>query len=153
MIVQPEFLLSTTHVGTWVFVIFVSILSDLEIPILKTIAKPIGLSIFLIGMFFLYWGMVHLKGAFLGNVKPVSGKLVQSGPYKYVRHPIYLSMIVSTLGLAFGMRSVWGMITTILLFGVSSVLRGWFEEKELVKVHGKAWDDYMERTSFFIPFM
>jgi protein-S-isoprenylcysteine O-methyltransferase Ste14 len=153
MIAQPEFLISTAHVGTWCFVIAVSVLSNGEILMSKAIAKPIGLCIFLIGMSFLYWGMAHLKGAFLGNVKPFSTDLVQSGPYKYIRHPIYLSMLVSTIGLAFGLRSIWGIICTVVLFGSASILRARAEEKELAILHGNAWRDYVNDSFFLIPFL
>jgi hypothetical protein len=104
-------------------------------------------------MSFLYWGMAHLKGAFLGNVKPFSIDLVQSGPYKFIRHPIYLSMLVSTIGLAFGMRSIWGMICTVVLFGSASILLARAEEKELATLHGSAWRDYVDSSCFFIPFI
>jgi protein-S-isoprenylcysteine O-methyltransferase Ste14 len=99
------------------------------------------------------WGLLTLKGAFLGNVKPANGELVQSGPYQYLRHPIYLSMLISTLGLAFGMRSVWGIVATTFFFGATTIFRARLEEHELAKIHGEDWTDYVDRTSFFIPFL
>jgi protein-S-isoprenylcysteine O-methyltransferase Ste14 len=103
-------------------------------------------------MFTLTWGLLTLKGAFLGNIKPLSRELVQSGPYQYTRHPIFLSMVVSTLGLTFGMRSMWGMVVTIFLFGVISIIRARLEEDELAKIHGEDWEEYVKKTSFIFPF-
>jgi protein-S-isoprenylcysteine O-methyltransferase Ste14 len=152
MIGYLEYYISSAHVGSWIFVIVVSINSDPKIPIANETAKPIGYFIFMVGMISLTWGLLTLKGAFLGNVKPVSSELVQSGPYQYIRHPIYLSMVISTLGLTFGMRSVWGMVVTIFLFGVLSIIRARLEEDELAKIHGVDWEEYVNKTSFIIPF-
>lgn len=153
MIGYLEFFIASGHVGSWIFVIAVSIISDPKIQIAKEIAKPFGYFVFLIGMIPLTWGLLTLKGAFLGNLTPVSGELVQSGPYQYLRHPIYLSMLISTLGLAFGMRSMWGMVATIFLFGATTIFRARLEERELAKIHGEDWVEYVDKTSFIIPFL
>lgn len=153
MIGYIEYFISSAHVGSWIFVIAVSIISDPKIPIANETAKPIGYFIFLVGMIPLTWGLLTLKGAFLGNIKPVMGKIVQTGPFKYVRHPIYLSMMVSTLGLAFGMRSIWGIVSTVILFGFTSVIRARLEEKELARMHEEEWRDYVDNTSFFFPYV
>jgi protein-S-isoprenylcysteine O-methyltransferase Ste14 len=153
MIGYLEYFISSAHVGSWIFVIAVSIISDPRIPITNETAKPIGYSIFLAGLILFTWGLLTLKGAFLGNIKPVSGELVQSGPYQHIRHPLYLSMMVSTLGLAFGMRSIWGIVSTVILFGFTSVIRARLEEKELARIHEEEWRDYVDNTSFFIPYV
>ena len=74
-----------------------------------TLLKPFGFVVFIMGMFFFAISVLFLKEAFRGNVRPVTEELVQEGPYRWIRHPLYLSMIISIIGLAIGMRSRWGL--------------------------------------------
>jgi protein-S-isoprenylcysteine O-methyltransferase Ste14 len=45
--------------------------------------------------------------------RPVTDGLVITGPYRFVRHPLYLAMLVATIGLAVAFKSLWGMIITL----------------------------------------
>ena len=69
------------HVLSFLVVLGVSVLTEPRLPIPKSVAKPLGLLTFLLGMAVFVWALVYLKGAFFGNVEPVSNRLVESGPY------------------------------------------------------------------------
>lgn len=83
----------------------------------------------------------------LGRTEP----LVLSGPQKYVRHPLYLSVILAVLG--------WGLATAssvVLLEALAFAL--WFalvqipfEERELRVLYGDQYTRYAARTSMLIP--
>jgi protein-S-isoprenylcysteine O-methyltransferase Ste14 len=76
--------------------------------------------------------------------------LVLTGPYEYVRHPIYaLSAVIMLATLA--------IVPTILMLIVAAchlLLLHWEarrEEKYLLSVHGPAYENYMKRVGRFIP--
>ena len=56
--------------------------------------------------------------------------VVQAGPYQYVRHPMYTSLIVLTLGLALFLGS-WLALVPAGLIGIIFVLRTLFEDQML----------------------
>lgn len=60
----------------------VSVLAEPDLPIPRSAAKPLGLLVFLLGMAVFAWTLAYLKGAFFGNVEPVTARLVSSGPFR-----------------------------------------------------------------------
>ena len=146
-----ENLAALLHVLTWIAVISVSLLAETDIPASTAMAKLLGWLIFLFGMFVFAWAVAYLKGAFFGNVEPVSDKLVTTGPYRFVRHPVYLGMIVSTIGLTIGLRSPWGLAGVFLLFTPTGIYRARLEESAMARRFGEEWDEYVKRTCFMFP--
>jgi protein-S-isoprenylcysteine O-methyltransferase Ste14 len=91
--------------------------------------------------------------------------LVTTGPYRVVRHPQYLGLIVFTAVLT--SRSVWILQNTfgIGLFSVPETIAIWFlmvfvyvglavfEERHLSIVFKDKWPDYIMGTGFLMPFV
>jgi len=118
---------------------------------LVTFLKPFGFVVFVIGMFFFTFSVLFLKEAFHGNVRPVTEKLIREGPYRWIRHPLYLSMIISIIGLVVGMRSLWGLTIAFIMFFPFTILRAKLEEAALHDKFGKEWEEYIEQTNFLLP--
>ena len=131
--------------------LIISLLTRDSFDGLVTSLKPFGFVIFVIGMSFFAISVLFLKKAFLGNVRPVTEKLIREGPYRWIRHPLYLSMIISIVGLAFGMRSMWGLTITFIMFFPFTILRAKLEEAALHDKFGKEWEEYIEQTNFLLP--
>jgi protein-S-isoprenylcysteine O-methyltransferase Ste14 len=68
--------------------------------------KLLGFAVFGAGMLLFVVATVYLRRAFLGNIEPVTDRLITSGPYRWVRHPLYLGMFVAALGVAIAFRSL-----------------------------------------------
>lgn len=119
--------------------------------ITKEISKPLGGAIFLLGMGAFVWIIFYLREAFLGDIAPVTDLLVTSGPYRWVRHPLYLSMIVILVGIAIIFRSLWGVVGVFVLFLPALVYRAKLEEQALSGKFGHTWEVYLQRTYFLIP--
>jgi len=113
--------------------------------------KPIGFSIFAAGMVLFAISALFLRDAFRGNVDPITEHLVCNGPYRWVRHPLYLSMLITIVGLALGMRSIWGLVITVGIFLPLTVLRAKLEETALHAKFGSDWVEYAAMTRFLIP--
>jgi protein-S-isoprenylcysteine O-methyltransferase Ste14 len=77
-------------------------------------------------------------------------ELATSGPFRYMRHPIYMGLNLLALGSA-----VWVPTPTlwvaVLLMIAGSDLRGRAEEKLLLEGFGATYRDYCARTRRFIP--
>jgi protein-S-isoprenylcysteine O-methyltransferase Ste14 len=79
-------------------------------------------------------------------------KLIDTGVFKRIRHPLYASLIFVTWGICFKnptiIISIIALISTILLYFTSR-----FDEKECVQYFGVDYEDYMKQTKMFIPFI
>jgi protein-S-isoprenylcysteine O-methyltransferase Ste14 len=131
-------LVASLHTGTdlWATVRFV---------------KPLGYAIFAGGTLLFVVSVVYLKRAFLGEVEPVTDRLITNGPYRLVRHPLYLGMFVATIGLAVAFRSVWGMLIGLVVFVPAGLWRARLEEEALARRFGVEWENYAARTYFILP--
>lgn len=75
-----------------------------------TIAVSIGIIVYLLGLFISIWAKITM-GKFWGrpaqhNIKRQS-KLIDNGPFKYSRNPIYLGLILAFLGYSLALKSVF----------------------------------------------
>jgi protein-S-isoprenylcysteine O-methyltransferase Ste14 len=80
-----------------------------------------------------------------------SAALVTSGPYAYVRHPIYGGMLLAILGSAMGQSLFW--LLPLLVYGPQLVLSARREETFLLQRFPERYRDYMKRTRMLLPFV
>jgi protein-S-isoprenylcysteine O-methyltransferase Ste14 len=77
-------------------------------------------------------------------------KLITSGPYRVIRHPIYTAMFIWVIGLALFTANMFfalfALLTIILL--ISRVPK---EEKMMIEQFGNEYKKYMEITGKFLP--
>ncbi len=107
------------------------------------------------------WGVILLRR--FGGSRPTAkgspvfewentSSLVTSGVYRYIRHPMYSSLLFLTWGALLKAVSVTtfalAVITSIALAATAKV-----EEKENVARFGQEYRDYMARTRRFVPFL
>jgi protein-S-isoprenylcysteine O-methyltransferase Ste14 len=78
--------------------------------------------------------------------------LVTHGIYRYIRHPMYSSLIFLNWGLFFNHMS-WlsGIIAFIAC--VLLVITAFAEESENIRYFGAQYQKYMKRTKLFVPFL
>jgi protein-S-isoprenylcysteine O-methyltransferase Ste14 len=138
-------------VFTALVTIGIAFLTCSNLPLSRESGKVVGMVIFLFGVSFFTWTVIYLRAAFQGAVAPVSDRLITTGPYQWVRHPLYLSMIIIQLGIGIALRSLWGIVSIFLLFLPTVLYRAILEEKALYQKFGNAWTDYLQSTKFLIP--
>lgn len=113
--------------------------------VLESIFFAFGLSLFL-------WGIFYLS-----KVKLTKQTIAQGGPYKYVRHPQHLGLIL--ISLSTSLYLPWaahdnirvGSIISWSLFTFFLVVISEFEEKKLLKKHGNLYFKYRQKTGMFFP--
>lgn len=76
--------------------------------------------------------------------------LVDSGIYGYIRHPLYLSLIL--LGTGVMLKEVASMQLILGLINVAAIyLTAIIEEGEMIAKFGDSYREYMRKTKMFIP--
>lgn len=78
--------------------------------------------------------------------------IVRRGAYRYIRHPLYLSLILFALG-AYLKSPAW-LSTCLLGVAVGSLwVTSRVEERENLSRFGESYRDYMHSTKGFVPFL
>jgi protein-S-isoprenylcysteine O-methyltransferase Ste14 len=125
-------------------------------PPMRDVLSFIGAIILFTGASLYLWGLLALRGMFA----PSSGfavriqadhKLVTSGPYAFVRHPMYLGVILATIGTLLLYRTWTGLAASIAMFGLA--VRAKREEKVLAEEFGADWSSYASRVPMWLPFL
>ena len=97
--------------------------------------------------------MHALHGSFTTRLVIQPGQiLVTSGPYRCVRHPGYLSYILSIAGIGLALASLIGLGLALLVIPLL-VWRITHEEHMLVAELGETYQTYARRTKRLIPFI
>jgi protein-S-isoprenylcysteine O-methyltransferase Ste14 len=114
--------------------------------------KVVGVLLFAAGLGFAVWARVYLgKNWGMPMSEKVEPELVTSGPYKYVRHPIYTGILTATFGTALAVSLYWLLI--FLGFGAYFIFSATREEKYLVSQFGKTYVSYKQKSKMLIPFV
>ncbi len=86
------------------------------------------------------------------NIRPtphVGGRLVQQGPYRWIRHPMYSCVVLCGAALAWAAASAWAWLALTALVAVLLVKAG-FEERWMALQHA-GYAAYRAKTRRFIP--
>jgi protein-S-isoprenylcysteine O-methyltransferase Ste14 len=80
-------------------------------------------------------------------------KLVTEGPYRLVRNPIYTGMFGMLLATGLAVSHWVGLLISIVVYAVGTVIRVRSEEKLLRGAFGAEFDSYARRVPAVIPFL
>jgi protein-S-isoprenylcysteine O-methyltransferase Ste14 len=81
-------------------------------------------------------------------------ELVQSGPYRVMRHPIYTSMFCMLLGTGLLLATPLPLLLpSILLLAIGTEIRVRIEDRLLASQFGDQFRDYRRRVSAYIPYL
>lgn len=114
----------------------------------------IGCALFGGGLALRWYSIVYLGRFFTVNVAIHSGhEIIDTGPYRRIRHPSYTGALVAFAGLALTLVN-WLALALILLpiFGAFS-RRIAIEESALANALGSPYTNYMRRTKRLVPFI
>ncbi len=79
-------------------------------------------------------------------------KLVRSGPYRLIRHPLYTSLLLLALGAFLKQVSLLSGVLVLLIF-LTFFLTAVYEERENQQIFGQEYTEYMLGTKRFIPWI
>jgi protein-S-isoprenylcysteine O-methyltransferase Ste14 len=100
------------------------------------------------------WSMRTL-GDYFTRVVHVSPdqKVVESGPYRLLRHPSYTGAALAALGVGLSMGNVVTLLLIVLPFVIGVSYRIRVEERALAETIGEPYRAYMKRTKRLIPYV
>lgn len=111
-----------------------------------------GMVLIAIGVAFNLWGRVELKSAWADQIKVYEGQeLIIGGPFRWVRHPLYASLIWVFVGGALIYANVASLLLTLLVFIPMMYVRATREDAALGGVFGERYEEYRRRTGMFLP--
>jgi protein-S-isoprenylcysteine O-methyltransferase Ste14 len=97
----------------------------------------LGFLIFLFGGIYRLWAIRTLGKYYSHIVRKVDGhKIVDSGPYRFIRHPAYAGMILANLGIVIYFFNLTTCTIYFFVFIPAIVLRILVEEKTLFSIDG-----------------
>jgi protein-S-isoprenylcysteine O-methyltransferase Ste14 len=114
----------------------------------------IGIPLMILGIIIRHWAIVVLGRFFSLSVRIAQDhRVVDSGPYRLVRHPSYTGALTTFIGLALALES-WGALIVILaMFALVFGYRIRVEETALESQLGDDYRSYMKRTKRLIPYL
>jgi protein-S-isoprenylcysteine O-methyltransferase Ste14 len=122
------------------------------IPWYRTALFSIGVILILLGVA-LRWYAIWTLGRYFTRDVAVSAdqKVVQTGPYRSIRHPAYSGTFLTMLGVGLAMTNWASLATLLICVFVGHMYRVSVEEKALIQTIGQPYVEYMHRTRLFIP--
>ena len=127
------------------------------IPFGHTLPAPfyfIGTAMLLLGTVLRCWAVWTLRNFFTLSVQTKGEQqLVQSGPYRVIRHPAYTASIIQLIGFPLGLRSWTGLIVSVIIAALVYGYRIRTEEKALREHFGEEYEKYSRRTWRLFPFL
>jgi protein-S-isoprenylcysteine O-methyltransferase Ste14 len=106
----------------------------------------LGLAFLSIALPTLTWA-AYLTGKYVFSKAPEERTLLTSGPYRLVRHPLYVSFALVGAGFVL-LAQNYLMLPVLILFFKWSWRQ---EEAELERVYGERYTEYRARTGAFLP--
>jgi protein-S-isoprenylcysteine O-methyltransferase len=111
-------------------------------------------AVFAAGLSLRWYAIVYLGRFFTVNVAIHSGhEIIDTGPYRHIRHPSYTGALLAFFGLALGIDN-WASLALIMVpIALAFRRRIRVEERALSNALGRPYTDYMTRTKRLVPFL
>lgn len=137
-------------IWTLIYLISCAVLSwSLGWPALPGFPLPL-LGVALVALAFIapVWAFVLFRreGTEIQPTSPTNRKLVIGGPYQFTRNPMYLGLVVLSLGIAIWIGA-WPMfIAPVAVFATANWVHIPFEEAKMRRQFQAEYDDYVARV-------
>ena len=110
-----------------------------------------GALLVLAGLAGTYWSHSFLGDSWRIGVKEgEKTPLITHGPYRWVRHPLYLFQVLILLGV-FLIAPSWVTLSGLVLHRLLVAFKMRDEEKHLERLHGPIYKEYSQRTGALWP--
>jgi protein-S-isoprenylcysteine O-methyltransferase Ste14 len=128
------------------------VLHDGSLAVHSVVLAAVGVLLFACGIALAVWARLHLgRNWGMPMTQRAEPELVTSGPYRFVRHPIYTGLLTAMLGTAL-VDNLLGLIVVAVLIAYFYYC-GTVEERNLATTFPKTYPQYRSRTKMLIPFL
>jgi protein-S-isoprenylcysteine O-methyltransferase Ste14 len=136
--------------GSWLPVIF----SFGKLLALGAWLTWVGVVIMISGIVFRQYVINFLGKFFTATVQICKDhQLVKDGPYRHIRHPSYLGLLILALGNGVALANWISLLLCIALPIIGIIRRIKVEEKELYNHFGEEYQNYQKSTWRIIPYI
>jgi protein-S-isoprenylcysteine O-methyltransferase Ste14 len=142
-------LTGVTAIGVF---LIAGVLRSGSLAVHSVILEAIGAVLFVCGISLAVWARLHLgRNWGMPMTQRAEPELVTSGPYRFVRHPIYTGLLTAVLGTAL-VNNLLGLIVVAVLLAYF-YYSGTVEERNLAATFPHAYPEYKSKTKMLIPFL
>lgn len=112
-----------------------------------------GAAVYGAGVTLRYWAFHVLRHQWHVDVSDAGDArhLVRSGPYGFMRHPLYLGACLEIVGLPVFLGAWWALLFGVLVFIPLEIQRAYYEERFLGELFGSAYRHYKGEVWAFFP--
>jgi len=133
-------------------VVIAVVLRGGSLAVHSLVLGAIGALLFACGIALAVWARVNIgRNWGMPTSQRADPELVTSGPYRFVRHPIYSGLLTAMLGTAL-VDNLLGLIVVAALVAYFYYC-GTVEERNLTTTFPDAYPEYRSRTKMLIPFI
>jgi len=119
-----------------------------------TAISALGLAITTLGVFLRYWAILTLGRFFTSAVMVLpEHQVVQTGPFRLIRHPGYTGVLLFGLGIALAFANPLAAVWFLGTQGPALLFRIKVEESVLGEALGEAYQTYRRRTWKLLPYV
>jgi len=112
-----------------------------------------GVALVIAGLLLSVWARFKLAGNWSGTVTLKEGhEIVRSGPYRWIRHPIYTGLLFALLGSALALGEWRGLVAVVLAKG-AFLWRIGLEERRLGEHFGASYAEYRRTSWAIVPYL
>lgn len=143
--------------GAVILGIYVGAFDLVRLPATLPRSPPVmvlGLLVVLAGAALRIASIRTMRRHFSYELRVESGaRIVDTGPYRILRHPSYLGILLIAVGAPLALSSAWGVAVAAVAMVAMIVVRIRSEEAVLRAAFGAAYDAYASRTWRVVPFV
>ena len=113
--------------------------------------RVLGVAMTAMGIMLCIWARLHL-GKYWSDkvVLKVDHRLIRSGPYRFLRHPIYSGVLLGIAGTALAIGE-WRGVLALAVASVNYVFKARREERILAGQFGEEFAEYTKHAGFLAP--
>jgi protein-S-isoprenylcysteine O-methyltransferase Ste14 len=135
-----------------VFIVMIRLFRTDTLAVHAAALKVIGVILLVAGLALCVWARLYLgRNWGMPMTEKLEPELVTSGPYRFVRHPIYSGLLLGVTGTALATNLYW--LAALVVLGAFFVYSARVEESIMTRWFPAAYAAYRERTKMLIPFV
>lgn len=135
-----------------VTVVLVRVFNNSTLAVHSPVVKAVGVVVVVAGLGLAVWARIYLgRNWGMPMTEKEEPELVTSGPYRFVRHPIYTGLLLAIIGTALATNVYW--LIGLAALGPYCVYSAHVEERILMSSFPTAYPRYRARTKMLVPFV
>jgi protein-S-isoprenylcysteine O-methyltransferase Ste14 len=135
-----------------VAVVLVRLFKPGTLAVSSSVLEVVGLILFGLGLGLAVWARIYLgRNWGMPMTERAEPELVTSGPYRFVRHPIYSGILLALLGTALATNLYWLIVLAFL--GAYFTYSATVEERLMTTSFPGEYASYKAHTKMLIPFV